>query len=164
MAPSRDDFGERFWSVCTSGKGLVAVWAPSWAALGRSWSDLGARLTFKTILINFSADFRCQKGGILAPKTDQKSIQNRGANLRRKKGPLGSDLERFQIILEGRLGTKIIDFPFVFKAFRENCHFCCRSMSKSDPGAKKAPKGRQNCSQKGSQIDQKTDRNFDRDL
>ena len=60
------------------------------------------------------------KGGILEAKTEQKSIQNRGANLRAKLSPLGVVLVRFWLDFHGVLGSKILIFSLVFKGFCEH--------------------------------------------
>ena len=58
--------------------------------------------------------------GIWGGKTEQKSIQQRGRNLRAKKLRLGNDLCRFWIDLGRVLGGVFVDFLLVFVIFRRN--------------------------------------------
>ena len=93
---------------------LGTLLGASWSLLGRSWAVLGRNWVVLDRLLGTSIfdDFldRCweqkgyPKGGILGAKTEPKSIQNRGRNLRAKKLCLGGDLGRFGVVLGAVLG------------------------------------------------------------
>ena len=63
------------------------------------------------------------KGGILGAKMGQKSIQNRGVNLRAKKAPLGVVLDRFWLYFQSVLGSKILIFHVFLLVFVKICVF-----------------------------------------
>ena len=106
---------------------MGASWAPlgaSWGDLEPSWGEIGVVLgdfsgtsIFHIFLERFWEPKGYPKGGILGAKTEQKSIQNRGANLRAKKSPLGVVLVRFWVDVQGVLGSKILIFHCFLKLF-----------------------------------------------
>ena len=85
--------------------------------LGPSWGEIGVVLG--VLLGHFDCDYFLErfweqkgypKGGILGAKTEQKSIPNRGANLRAEKSLLGVVLVRFGVDFQGVLRSKMLIF------------------------------------------------------
>ena len=99
---------------------LGLSWEPlgaSWGDLAASWDEIGMALGHvrgTLIFINFLDGFSEQKGsptgGILGGKTEQKSIQNRGANLRANLSPLGVVLDRNWLDFHSVLGSNMLSF------------------------------------------------------
>ena len=80
-------------------------------------------------------------------KTEQKSIKNRGANLRAEKSPLGLILGRFRLDFQAVLGSKILIFHWFLKLFVKINVFdedwyprAIRTQKWSKKGANMAPK------------------------
>ena len=142
-------------------KGFLGFLGLSWEPLGASWGDLWpswdeigvvlGHFRGTLIFINFLDGFSEQKGsptgGILGGKTEQKSVQNRGANLRAEKSPLGVILGRFRLDFQAVLGSKILIFHLFLKLFVKIKVFdedwyprAIRIPKWSKKGAKMAPK------------------------
>jgi hypothetical protein len=85
--------------------------------MGWSWGDFWGTSIFD----DFWERFWEQKGyptvGILEAKTEQKSIQNRGANLRTNISPHGVVLDRFGLNFQAVLGSKMLIFHWLLKVF-----------------------------------------------
>ena len=97
---------------------------PFGAILGRLGEKLcglgatfGALDFFYDFLERFGEQKGCPKGGILGAKTEQKSIKQRGANLRAKKSSLGVVLVRFWVDFQGVLGSNMLIFHWFLKLF-----------------------------------------------
>ena len=136
---------------------LGASWAPlgaSWGDLEPSWGEIGVVLgdfsgtsIFDIFWERFWEPKGYPKGGILGAKTEQKSIQNRGANLRAKKSPLGVVLDRFWLDFQSVLGSNMLIFHWFLKVFVKINLFdedwyprAIRTPKWSKKGAKMAPK------------------------
>ena len=79
-------------------------------------------------------------------KTEQKSIKNRGTNLRAEKSPLGVILGRFRLDFQAVLGSKMLIFHWFLKLFVNINVFdedwyprAIRTQKWSKKGAKMAP-------------------------
>ncbi len=129
-------FFEAFGGVFEASWGAFwASWEPLGSILGASLEPLGAILsrlgaklgglgaTFGALRVlydfleRFGEQKGCPEGGILGAKTEPKSIQYRGANLRAKKSPLGVVLVRFGVDFQGVSRSKMLIFHWFLKFF-----------------------------------------------
>ena len=129
---------------------LGASWGdlgPSWGEIGWSWGDFWGTWMFDDFLKRFWKQKGYPKRGILGAKMEQKSIQNRGANLRAKKSPLGVVLVRFWVDFQGISESKMLIFHWFLKLFvkihvfdKDGCPRAIWDQKWSKKGAKMAPK------------------------
>jgi len=78
--------------------------------LGWSWGYFWGTSIFDNFLERFWEQKGYPQGGIWGAKTEQKYIQNGGANLTAKKSPLGDILDRFGLDFLAVLGTNMLIF------------------------------------------------------
>ena len=107
------------------------------------------------------------KGGILEAKTEQKSIQNRGANLTTKKSPLEIVLDQFGLDFLAVLGTNMLIFHWFLKVFVKITVLKKIELEKATwtkLGSIMTPKRVQKGSQMGSKIGSKFIKKYDRFL
>ena len=102
---------------------LGAPLGASGVKLGWFGCEFWGTLIFDSLLERFGQPQGCPKGGILAAKKKQKSIPNRGANLRVNKSHLGAVLDRFELDLRTVLGSTMSFFHGLFQVVCEHHNF-----------------------------------------